>query len=99
MTPKEFSALLEPEVSALSPEMKVVYCRYAVPPFLVRRHIVQSSEPTFVIAKARDEVLYYDDLENEFGTGTLVDGSIQNSGTWGERLEWALRHFSSSTAN
>jgi len=93
MTRKEFDALLEPEVSDLSFEMAIIYHRYAVIPFQVPRLVVHSLQPTFVLAKAENEAVYYDDIEKEFGTGTLIDGAIQNGGTWGERLEWALRHF------
>ena len=94
---QDLGRLLDKESSALTAETASVYARYAVVPFLGQRLLGGTREPTFIVARAGDEVLYYDDIEEEFGTGTLdTAGLIVDEGTWGERLEWALLHFPSS---
>src|SRR4029450_10376187 len=94
---QDLDRLLGRESSALTAETASVYTRYAVVPFLGERLLAGTREPTFIVALAGDEVLYYDDIEEEFGTGTLDStGLIVDEGTWGERLEWALLHFPSS---
>ena len=47
----------------------------------------------WVIAKLGNRVLYWDSIEEEFGTGTIVGQRLRNYGTFGERLEWSLRQL------
>lgn len=52
------------------------------------------SEMVFVVARAADDVLIYDDVEEEFGTGRIdPDGVLRHWGTFGEELAWALGAF------
>jgi hypothetical protein len=54
-------------------------------------------DPIYVIARAGNEVLVYDDVDEEFGTGTLdADGVLRQWGTWGEALAWSLERFPQS---
>jgi hypothetical protein len=51
-------------------------------------------DPMYVIARSGDQVLVYDDVEEQFGTGTLdPDGVLRAWGTWGEALAWSLDRF------
>ena len=55
-----------------------------------------AQESLFVVARAEDEVLIYDDVEDAFGIGRVdADGVLRNWGTYGEELSWALRRFPS----
>jgi hypothetical protein len=47
----------------------------------------------WVIAKLGDRVLYWDSIEEEFGTGTIVGQRLRNYGTFGEKLERSLRQL------
>jgi hypothetical protein len=47
----------------------------------------------WVIARLGDRVLYWDSIEEQFGTGTVVGQRLRNYGTFGEKLEWSLRRF------
>jgi hypothetical protein len=54
-------------------------------------------DPIYLIARAGDEVLIYDDVEGEFGTGALdPDGVLRHWGTWGGALAWSLERFPQS---
>jgi hypothetical protein len=96
---REFHQLLAQEVSSLSDDIARTYRKYAVKPFRAWRDLAITVVPSFVIAQAGDDVVYYDDIEEEFGTATLDSATLQlrNEGTWGERLEWTLPHFPESS--
>jgi hypothetical protein len=66
-----------------------------VKPFQAWRDLGTTVVPSSVLAQTGDEVVYYDDVEEEFGTASLDRATLRlrNEGTWGEPLEWALRHF------
>jgi hypothetical protein len=95
----DFQQHLAQEVSSLSDDVAPIYGRYAVKPFRAWRHLGTTVVPSFVVAQAGDDVVYYDDIEEEFGTASLdsATSQLRNEGTWGERLEWALRHFPESS--
>jgi hypothetical protein len=58
-----------------------------------------SVDPIYVIARSGQEVLVYDDVEGEFGTGVLdQDGVLRTWGTWGEALAWSLERFPGSSS-
>ena len=91
--------ILASEVSMLSDAAAATYALHAVEPFVAWRKLGSEREPTFVVAQAGSEVLYYDDVEEEFGTATIDGGTLWLSdvGTWGGGLEWALHHFPASS--
>lgn len=69
----------------------------------IRRDISGSPtepEPIYCFARAGDEVLIHDDVEEEFGTGILDnDGVLRQWGTYGEELRWSLHHFPQSSTS
>ena len=92
----ELERFLKEEVLTLTEATATTYRRYVVEPFEVSVTIGYSDVTMFVVAQSGDEVLYYDHIEEEFGTGKLDNRHhLTDHGTWGERLEWALRHFPS----
>lgn len=85
------------EVAALAHGERATYERFRVQPEVVQRVFKGKSGdpvPSFVIARSGSQVLFYDDIEEEWGTARLTpDGRIRDWGTWGERLSHALRNF------
>jgi hypothetical protein len=50
--------------------------------------------PSYVVARSGSHVVFYDDIEEEWGTADVSpDGCIHDWGTWGDRLQSALRNF------
>ena len=93
--------LLADQLTRLRNEVRSTWERYglAVPVAIqcVRRDVSGSltePEPIFCVARAGDRVLIYDDVEEEFGIGVVdSDGLLRSWGTYGEELNWSLRHF------
>jgi hypothetical protein len=57
---------------------------------------VPELEPIYAVARAGDEVLIYDDVEDEWGIGVMdADGVLRSWGTYGEQLHWTLKTFPS----
>jgi hypothetical protein len=53
-----------------------------------------SRETMFVVARSAENVLVYDDVEEEFGIGRMdPDGVVRHWSTFGEELAWALGVF------
>jgi hypothetical protein len=47
-----------------------------------------------MLARRGQRVLFYDTVEEEFGTGRVErEPFLEDYGTWGEKLAWALRQF------
>ena len=44
----------------------------------------------WVVARRDDRVLYWDSIEEEFGTGRVRAGLLVDYGTYGEQLSWSL---------
>ena len=44
----------------------------------------------WAVARRGDVVLYWDSIEEEFGTGREKGGVLTGAGTYGEKLVWAL---------
>ena len=93
----DLRSLLSSELAAIPPEERAVYDRFRVEPEVVLRVFSRnpsSPVPTFVIARSGSVVLFYDDIEEEWGTASIgQDGRIEEWGTWGEELWRALRNF------
>ncbi|HWL40289.1 MAG TPA: hypothetical protein VNO75_08630 [Gemmatimonadaceae bacterium] len=50
-------------------------------------------EPMYAVARAEAAIVVYDDVEEEFGVGTLdQDGILRSWSNYGE-LRWALQGF------
>jgi hypothetical protein len=93
----DLTTLLSRELATTPPQDRAVYERYRVEPEVVYRVFSRdpsSPAPTFVVARADAAVLFYDDIEEEWGTANVGrDGRINDWGTWGEELRRALRNF------
>ncbi|MDJ0976304.1 MAG: hypothetical protein QNJ98_17720 [Planctomycetota bacterium] len=69
---------------------------YVVEPWVghLTRRPGATSKEVFVVAERGREVLYWDDLKNEFGRGKRVAAKwIEPFGVVGARLTWALQAF------
>jgi hypothetical protein len=102
LTREGFEHLFDAETAALDPEAEAILRRYAVPAFKTayeypgRRD--REASPVWVVAKAGDVVLGYDEVEEEYGIGTIrADGLLNDWGTFGERLRWSLIRFPDPT--
>lgn len=98
LSDEEFRALLAEEQATLEPDVRAVYARHQVP---IRRAAYTwgwdprpVSKPIWVIARAGVEVVGYDEVEEEYGTGLLCcDAEVTEWGTYGERLRSTLLRF------
>jgi hypothetical protein len=94
---EDFLALLQAELAQTSSDLQRMYERYAIDP--IRAPSVWDSGaglralPVWVIARYKDQVVGYDEVEEEYGTGRLAANGIEEWGTYGERLAWTLRRF------
>ena len=98
LTREAFKRLFDVETSALDREAAVILERYAVPLFKATYEFASKSgpatSPVWVVAKAGEVVLGYDEVEEEYGIGTLpAGGRLTAWGTFGERLHWSLIRF------
>jgi hypothetical protein len=97
ITRNAFLALLADELKTLESDTRDVYSRYRVEPEVIYRVFPGSPSdpvPTYVIARSAASVIFYDDIEEEWGTADVAhDGHVYDWGTWGESLAWALRNF------
>ena len=83
---KQLEAILSEEIDTLRPELASVYAQYAVAPFEQPCLRSQNSEAerVFVVARNGNHLLYFDDVEEEFGVAIAdVDGVIRNWGNYG----------------
>ena len=96
----EFLAVLRDELTRLSPELRGVYDHYAVDPVRAPqtwdRGEGARTLPVWIIARHSSEVVGYDEVEEEYGVGTLAPTGVTDWGTYGERLAWTLRRFPSA---
>jgi hypothetical protein len=94
----EFEQLLARDTSLLEPEVRATYERYATSPVRMLyswkfgEQLVTKS--IWVIARAGSHVIGYDEVEEEYGTGTVLEeGTVVDWGTYGELLRWTLLRF------
>jgi hypothetical protein len=106
ITKDEIQRLLATEVERLDDETRPLWDRFGITPLQVKCVRIRADgtplepEPIFVVAREGNEVVVFDDVEEEFGTGVLnSDGQLRNWGTYGERLDWTLRRFPESEAD
>src|SRR3954453_17665569 len=102
MTADELRDILASQLVDLDSETQAVWDRFGIQPthiLCIRRRLdggVAELEPIYAIAQAGDEVLIYDDVEDEWGTGVMdPDGVLRSWGTYGEQLRWTLKAFPS----
>jgi hypothetical protein len=89
----EFDALLAKEISTFEAADHELWSRYQVG--VRSAPIVRSqeygTEHVFVVAAIGDRILFFDDVEDEFGVARLPpDRPLEEYGTYGE-LRFALR--------
>jgi hypothetical protein len=90
---ERFAEILSSEVSSLEPHVGRLYHQYAVEPFHLPclRFCESGVEKAFVVAKSGDRLLYFDDVEEDFGVAILDgDGVMREWGNHGP-LVLALR--------
>ena len=77
VTRERFESLLSKEVSTLAPDVLRLYRQYAVQPFHFpcQRDQESSVEQVFVLAKKENWVLYFDDVEEDFGVAIPDEGT------------------------
>ena len=99
LTEDEFEKLLDDEASMLEADAWEVYDRWSLAQvvrmtYFWRLGERQVSKPIWVIARAGQRVVGYDEIEEEYGTGLVrTEGVVEDWGTYGERLRWTLLHF------
>jgi hypothetical protein len=83
---EKFEGILREEIGALRPEVLRLYEQYAVRPFQqpCLRDQNCTIEQVFVVAKNGNRLLYYDDVEEDFGVAIPdEDGTLRNWGNYG----------------
>ena len=89
VTKKELDALVASQLADCAPKQRELFDRYKIAPHLVAIDRQGKTETVFVVAKAGDMVLYYEDVEEGFNISPLShDGSVASPGY----EQWELRH-------
>ena len=75
---EKFESILRQGIEALTPEVLRTYERYAVPPHKQQavRGVDYRHEEVFVVARNGNRVLYYDDVEENFGVGVAAGDGV-----------------------
>src|SRR5688500_17140003 len=93
----ELDAILAAQIGDCSPEQQELSERCKVTPYLVPINRLGNAEAAFVVARVRDLVLYYEDVEEGFNISTLSpDGSIATPGYEQWELGHALGHLAAA---
>jgi hypothetical protein len=90
---ESLKVILAEELEALRPEVMRLYEQYAVPPFQLPclRGENSVTEYVFVLAKKEERLLYYDDVEEDFGVAIPdEDGVLRNWGNYGPLVRAVL---------
>jgi hypothetical protein len=94
VTVEELDALVVEELAFCSPEQHQLFERCKVTPYPVAIDRQGKTETVFVVAKAGNTVLYYEDVEEGFNVSPLShDGSIAAPGYEQWELCHALEHL------
>ena len=97
ITRVELDGLLAEEMPTLDAEAQRVYDRFRIEPEIVYRIFKRNPSepvPSFAVARSGSTVVYYDDIEEEWGTAEIApNGHVYEWGTWGDLLRQALRNF------
>ena len=102
ITADELRDVLVKQLVDLDTETQAVWDRFGRQPTQIRcirgrlDGSVSEPEAIYAVARAGDEVLIYDDVEDEWGRGVMdADGVLRSWGTYGEPLHWTLKTFPS----
>jgi hypothetical protein len=90
---EKFEAILAEELETLRPEVMRLYEQYAIQPFQQPcvREKNSETERVFVVAKKEERLLYYDDVEEDFGVAIPDgDGVLRNWGNYGPLVRAVL---------
>jgi hypothetical protein len=90
------ATLLADQDRELEPTLKSRLSRFRCNPSTIP--CVRGGRPDqdsmWVLARARERVLLYDSVEEEFGTGVVDrDGMVRDWGTFGYKLKWSVARF------
>jgi hypothetical protein len=88
-----FDKILQEEVEALTTEAAGIYARYATTPFeqACLRGADYDVERVFVVARDGTRLLFFDDIEEDFGVGVPDDdGILRDMGTFGPLIAAVL---------
>ncbi len=83
---ERFDQVLRKEIEALPPAAMEIYERYATIPFEqpCSRGAEYGVERVFVVARDGNHLLFFDDVEEDFGVGVPdEDGILRDMGTFG----------------
>jgi hypothetical protein len=83
---ENFERILTEEIAALTPDAASAYEKYATTPYEQRcwRSSDYGIERVFVVAKNGNRLLFFDDIEDEFGVGVPdSDAVLRDLGTFG----------------
>jgi hypothetical protein len=102
VTGTELRSIVASELVSLSPSELQHWHRFAIEPVPViceRSPVSTKShgpEQVFIIARAENVLFIYDDVEEEFGFGTVDgDGVLRSWSLVGDQLTWLLKYFPS----
>jgi hypothetical protein len=94
VTLKELESLIAAQLADCSPDQQQLFERCKVAPRLTPIDRGGNIESVFVVAQARDLVMYYEDVENGFNISPLSpNGAIASPGYEQWELRHALRHL------
>lgn len=88
----EFQVMLTDQIARLDDLTRPTWKQHRIKP--ERYPSTKGSSGVLVVARAGDEVVYFDDSDDQFARGEVnSDGAIQPIDTWGFDLGRVLRHF------
>jgi hypothetical protein len=94
VTEKELDSLIATQLVDFSPEERQLFERYKATLLLTAINRAGSIESVFVVARYRDLVIYYDDIEEGFNISSLSpDGAIATPSFEQWELGHALRQL------
>jgi hypothetical protein len=86
---EELDAIIAAQLADCSPEQRQFFDHCKIARHLAKIDRLGTTETVFVVARAGDLVLYYEDVEGGFNISSLrPDGSIASPGY----EQWELRH-------
>jgi len=94
VTQEELESLLAAHLADCSPDEQRLFARCKVDPHLAPINRAGNIESVFVVARMRDLVMYYEDVEEGFNISLLSpDGAIASPGFEQWELGQALRQW------
>jgi hypothetical protein len=95
ITQSELEALISAEVREFDAERLEIWHRLRIPlaSVSIHRSAAWGEEHVFVVARRGDEVLFYDDDEDEFAVGRLSSNNVVSLGGLAGELRHAISIF------